>query len=350
MMELLRPWMLPGPAAFVARMCSLADRHKVVVLHAPFASASVAEALRHHIGREGRYSVIPVNLDAQEPFESSLAASAGLATSSSLAALVTSPVLQYAAIVVFSRGPPDSGLASFARMIARQPLEERPILLVVSEDGGCVLEGHALEPVRDVFGPLDGAAYAAALPRGGRPLEARLVASVAIEVAAWDVVLLDRLTALPPEQAVRPDLHLAAWDNGETARWRGMAPTWEKGCLDDWGGEPTEHVLWIAANRPSALAKRVWRGQLAMLLPWIEQYRQAIIEQEKRNLRPDITRSGPDIESLDWGPLAFQLDRVPNVKRLAHAFREARNELAHGRPILWSHVRLCIDAARAWRR
>jgi hypothetical protein len=327
----------------------MAHRQKVAVLHAPFAGESVAEALRSHIASEGRYAVLSVGLSPQDQFEPSLAAIAGLATSASSATLVTSTNLQHAAIVVSIRGAPDRGLASFARMIARQPVEEGPILLVVSEDGGCVLENRALEPVRNVFGPLDGAAYAAALPRGRGPLEARLVASVAIEVAAWDVTLLDRLTALPSEQAVRPDLHVDAWDDGETAKWRGITPSWQEGCMDDWGGEPTEHALWIAANRPKALTKRVWRGQLAMLLPWIEQYRQTIIEQERRNLRPDA-RSGPDVESLDWGPLAYQLDRVAVMKRLAHAFREARNELAHGRPILWSHVKLCIEAAKAWRR
>jgi hypothetical protein len=59
-------------------------------------------------------------------------------------------------------------------------------------------------------------------------------------------------------------------------------------------------------------------------------------------------RSGPDLESLDWGPLAFQLDRVPAVKKLALVLREARNELAHGRPIVWGHIRMCMEAARAY--
>lgn len=349
MTEILRPWALPGPATFVARMCSLADRQKVAVLHAPFAAEAVAEALEGHIAREGRYGVLRVQQCPQEQFQHSLATNIGLSSGLSSAAFATSTALRHSAIVVCWRGGPDRSLASFSRVVAQQPPGEGPILLVVSEDGGCVLEGHSLEPVRDVFGPLDGAAYAAALPRGSRPLEARLVYSVAIEVAAWDVALLDRLTALPPEQAVRPDLYINAWDYGELGRWRGLSPTWETGCVDYWGGERTEHALWVAANRPNALAKRVWRGQLAMLLPWIEQYRQAIIEHEKRNLRPD-NRSGPDVESLDWGPLAYQLDRIPVMKRLAQAFREARNELAHGRPILWSHIRICIDSARAWRR
>ena len=286
----------------------------------------------------------------ETPFDVVLAVGAGIDSElrASTASLATSPMLQNTAIVVRSRGAADQALATFVRMICQQPEGEGPILLVVSEDGGCLLDGHAVEPVRNVFSPLDGAAYAAAMPRTLRPLEARLVASVAIEVAAWDVDLLDRLTALPPQQAVRPDRHVDSWDDGQTSRWRGLPAVWENGCIDDWGGEPAEHALWLAANKPDALTKRVWRGQLPMLLPWIEQYRQMIIERERRALKPDLLRSGVDIESLDWGPLSVQLQRVPELKKLLPAFRFARNELAHGRPISWQVVRLCLDAARAY--
>ena len=233
-------------------------------------------------------------------------------------------------------------------MIRTQPPGEGPIVVVVSEDGLCIMDGCRVQQVRDAFGPLDSAAYAASLPSGLRPLEARLVASVAIEVAAWDVTLLDRLTALPPEQAVRPDLHVESWDNGGMTRWRGVPREWESGSVNEWGGEQVEHPLWLAANRPPGLSKRVWRGQLAMLLPWIEQNRQVIIERERRHLRIDAERSGPDLESLDWGPLAAQLDRVHAVRKVTQSLRAARNELAHGRPIAWEKIRQCIAEIRAY--
>jgi hypothetical protein len=345
MAGLLMPWTLPGPAAFVARVCGVADREKVAVLHAPFMGKAVAEALRCHLERDGLYSVQPLLLDAHNGFES-LAIQVGLGRASP-AALATSPMLEHSAIVVLNSGPADPDLAMFARMIRRQPPGQGPILLVVSEDGGCVLDGHAVAPVRDAFGPLDGAAYAATVPTGLRPLERRLVAAVAIEVAAWDVALVDRLMALQLVQAVRPDLYVESWDEDGTARWLGLARTWESGCVDEWGGEPAEHALWLAANRPEGLAKRVWRGQLAMLLPWIEQYRQMIIARERRHLRPD-PRSGTDVESLDWGPLSIQLHRVQTLNQLTTAFRFARNELAHGRPIKWDEIKRCIEAARAY--
>jgi hypothetical protein len=346
MAEMLQPWMLPSPAAFVARACGTADRQKVAVLHAPYDARGLAEAVHDHLMADGRYAPVRIDLDAGCTFEHRVSQEFAILRSSG--PLATSPELQNAAIVLLGRGPADSGLATFARLIRRQDPGEGPVLVVVSEDGGCRLDDQMIEPVREVFGPLDGAAYAAAMPRSPRPLESRLITSVAIEVAAWDVALLDRLTVLPPDQAARPDLYLAAWADPRMEAWRNRPVAWEAGSLEDWGGEPAEHALWLAANRRPALTKRVWRGQLAMLLPWIEQHRQAIIERERKALRPDPQRSGPDVESLDWGPLAVQLERVPELRRLLPAFREARNELAHGRPISWGQIRTCLDSARAY--
>lgn len=343
----VRPWTLPGPAALVARVCATADRHKAAVLHAPFDAAALADALQDHLARQGTFTVCRLDLIGTLPFEVQLAGVAHVGCTNP-AALATSPTLDQTALVVRTRGGALAGLATFARMIRRQPPGEGPILIVVSEDGACALEGCSVEPVRNAFGPLDGAAYAATLPTGLRPFEARLVASVAIEVAAWNVVLLERLMALPPEQAIRPDRHVCSWDDGDMARWKGVTLAWANGSVDEWGGEQMEHPLWLAANRPEGLSKRVWRGQLAILLPWIEQNRQLIIARERRYLRVDKVRSGPDLESLDWGPLAFQLSRVPAVRSLAQTLREARNELAHGRPITCDHVRRCIAAARAY--
>ncbi|HEY5071766.1 MAG TPA: hypothetical protein VII63_07010 [Caulobacteraceae bacterium] len=290
------------------------------------------------------YSVIRLDQRTGEPFSSALSAEAGVRASGP-ASLATSPALAHAALVILCCGPVEADLATFARLVRRQPSGEGPILVVVSEDGAFRMDDCCTENVRDVFGPLDGAAYAAAMPRAARPLEGRLVASVAIEVAAWDVSLLDLLTVLPIERAVRPDLCVESWDDGRKDGWRGVPLAWERGCLDSWGGEDAEHALWLAANKPAVLTKRVWRGQLTMMLPWIERQRLSIIEQERRTLRPDPIRSGPDVESLDWGPLSAQLERVPNLKRLLEVFREGRNELAHGRPLTWAQINACLVAA-----
>ncbi len=340
-----KPWTLPGPRSFVTRVCGVTARQKVTVLHAPHSTEGLSEAIHDHLVNDLDYAVIRLDQRAGESFSDSLSAEASLPPSGP-ASLATSPALAHVALLTLCRGPAHVELATFARLIRRQSSGTGPILIVISEDGAAGIDDCQVEKVRDLFSPLDGAAYAAALPRSARPLEARLVASVAIEVAAWDVGLLDQLTVLPIEKAVRPDLHVQSWDDGRKTNWHGMPLAWERACLDGWGGEDAEHALWLAANKPASLTKRVWRGQLTMLLPWIERQRLNLIERERRSLRPDPFRSGPDIESLDWGPLSVQLERARDLRGFLEVFREARNELAHGRPITWAQVKACMDAAR----
>lgn len=339
--------MLPGPAAFVARVCGAIGRDRFNLLHAPFNALALADALEQHLEERG-YGCVRVDLQDGAAFGPALADQVGLADASP-AALATARALADAAVLVRLRGRAPEDLVTFARLVRRPSQTAGASLVIISEDGDCRLEGHRAERVRGAFAPLDSAAYAASMPRHPRPLEARLCASIAIEVAAWDVELLDLLGALPIDQAVRPDLHVDNWDDGRCQRWRAAPLEWEHGCLDDWGGEPTEHPLWLASNRPEALKKRVWQGQLAALLPWIEQHRLRLVEREGKRLRPDPDRSGPDIESLDWGPLVVQLhSATAEVRRLLQTFRAARNELAHARPLTWGQVKACIDAAAAY--
>ena len=206
--------------------------------------------------------------------------------------------------------------------------------------------GFEAQAVRGAFDALDGLAYAAALPRRSRPLEGRLALSIAVEIAGWDVALLDRLATLPFETGLRPDRCVPAWDDGRVARWRGRPAAWAEGSLDDWEGQPLAHPAWMAGNNLAALSKRVWRGQLAVLMPWIERHRLWIIERPGPRLRPDVERSGMDVEMLDRGPLISQMTTVkPALAQSLHASRVVRNELAHRRPIEWAHLRPCLSKA-----
>jgi len=50
---------------------------------------------------------------------------------------------------------------------------------------------------------------------------------------------------------------------------------------------------------------------------------------------------GDDVDSLDWGPVCWQLGRAGVDRRALdaiHAGRKIRNDLAHGRPVDWSAI------------
>src|SRR5262245_50908653 len=102
MPEALKPWMLPGPAAFVARVCGVAHRRKVAVLHAPFDSEGLMYAIRDHLALEGRASPRILDLPADGSFEVRLGEEVGFDGPSRLSAasLATSPMLDTAAVLV----------------------------------------------------------------------------------------------------------------------------------------------------------------------------------------------------------------------------------------------------------
>lgn len=336
-------WSLPGPSAAVGRIITTVLRDRALVVHSPRGGPALHQALQARIYHASRN---PIAIDADRPtaFRAALCACIGTSETMPVAVLAECEPLRGVVIILAATGALGADVQTFARIAACLQDDLAPCLLVVSGDVQGRLDDAEPHELRDVVGPLDSAAYAAWLPRSGRPLFEQIVASVAIEVAAWDVELLDLLTALPPSQAVRPDLHVASWSGGRPAAWHGLALRWELGCLDRWGGVDVEHPAWLAANHPRQLQKRVWRGQLAALLPWIEDHRMRLIDRHQRMLQP----SGPgnDIALLDWGPLVLQIRaRDEQQSKVLSLFRTARNELAHGRPLGWEHIRACIEGS-----
>jgi hypothetical protein len=194
---------------------------------------------------------------------------------------------------------------------------------------------------RGILGPHDGIGFAAGAGRGIHTFEHRLKTNVAVEVGAWDLDIIERILSMPTHRATRPDAHLNAWSDRRADAWRDDRPSWTAGSLDEWGGEACVHPLYLAANKPTLLTKRVWRGQVAVLFPWLEEFRQAVIRTYRRHLRPDDLSYGGDVDSLDWGPVCWQLGRA-GIDRWAldaiHAGRKIRNDLAHGRPVDWSAI------------
>ena len=222
--------------------------------------------------------------------------------------------------------------------------------MIVLGDGRLAgVGGKPPREVRGVLGPLDCAASLATRSIELGPFEQRLVASVAIETAGWDIEVLARLATLPIPSAVRPDRAVELWADGRLTEWKDSKAEWVLGSLDEWGGTRCEHPLWLAANLPRGLTKRVWQGQVAVLLPWIENRRLEVIARFRQYLRPDPVRCGPDLESLDWGPIGHQLKRqVGGHLDVIDSHRLARNELAHGRPLGWTDIAQCLASARRW--
>ena len=343
-------WTLPGPSRLVGELCDALYQDRVVSVRAPVGRAELAVAIELKLNDDGQYRVLAARPSRGEGVLDAVADAAGVRRGAP-AALVTAPELSECAIVVElpTGHPTEPSLLDFARLTARSSSQGEPVIVVLGDGRLPAVGSKPPREVRGVLGPLDCAASLSGQPVGLDPFEHRLMASVAMETAGWDLGILERLASLPIASAVRPDRFVDAWGDDRVAAWVGTNPEWATGSLDEWGGVPCEHPLWLAANRPEQLAKRVWRGQVAVLLPWIETRRLEIIARFGRRLRPDQVRCGPDIESLDWGPLSHQLNgQIGWLVDLIETHRIARNELAHGRPLTWAQVTQCLAGARRW--
>ncbi len=343
-------WALPGPARFVAGLCDALYKERVAAVRAPVGRDELAVALESRLNDDGQVHVISLRPETGVAILDAIADAAGVRRGSA-ASLVTAPDLADRAIIVVLElhQRPEPPLLEFARLASRSARLGEPLVVILG--GGTLpgISGKAAMEIRGVVGPLDSAASLALQPTALGAFEHRLVASTAIETAGWDIETLGRLASLPIASAVRPDLFTQAWADERKGAWTGVKADWAAGCTDQWGGVPCEHPQWLAANRPDLLTKRVWRGQVAVLLPWIETRRLEIIARYGGRLRPDPVRCGPDIESLDWGPLGYQLNREASwLVNLVETHRTARNELAHGRPLTWTHITQCLTGARRW--
>ena len=341
-------WELPGPARLLGALCDRLYRERALVLRAPTAPAALADAVERRLNDDGQVRVLTVALDPARPALAQVAAAAG-ARGGGAAALVTDPALRHCAIVVTGAIAADGGLADAVRLALHAGDAASPLIVIVGDGSLRAVGAAPVQDIRGAVGPLDSAARLASLLIGMAPFERRLVAAVVAEVATWDVDLLDRLASLPIADAVRPDRCVDRWRDDRLSAWAGRPADWAAGSLDEWSGEAGRHPLWLAANRPEALVKQVWRGQVAVLLPWIETRRLEIVAAFHQLLRPDPERSGPRVEALDWGPLRVQLGGQERwFLALVEEFRDARNELAHGRPLDWPRIGRCLIAGRRW--
>jgi hypothetical protein len=261
----------------------------------------------------------------------------------SLAALAVNDDCQSSVFLVHlndSRHVPD--LQNFVRAGRLKANSEAAVVVAAYSE---ILAGPADEhwdslDTVGLVGPLDGMAFAAVHATDADSLPARIKAAVAVEVGAWDLNLTELLLGLPLREAVRPDLHPEQWTdpaNIEVVQH-----------LDSWCGESARHAAWMVHNDANGLAKRVWRGQLGVLFPWIEERRREVISRYRRFLKVTDKTMG-DVDLFDWGPILIQLGNSPKgCPPAVRAAREIRNELAHGRPVTWPQIAACIESFRSW--
>jgi hypothetical protein len=246
-------------------------------------------------------------------------------------------------------------IKSFSASAARLNERDRPVLVSVLR----LAQIHPL-PLSETaltvrwwwgrVGPLDTQVLVDdAMPPGRVIADLEVVA----EIAAFDLNLAREL-AVRYSGEVRRDLAAALPDQAPSAMDiatealaqasateppSDLITAWDRGCVDWWGDGPVLHAGCIRDN-DGALAKRVWRGQVAAVLPFVELKRQALAYwawQRRHQLQDGWEQR--DIMSLEAGQLVELLRRHEPLRAkravwdMAKALKKARNDLAHLTPL-----------------
>jgi hypothetical protein len=202
--------------------------------------------------------------------------------------------------------------------------------------------------------------------------EARILSDVRtetiVEVARWDLALAERLAqdwSGDPEELpehLSPAAADAATPPPEVSERCGPAPAdallelWDRGRIDGWHDTVAPSALTLAAT-PHRLARVVWAAQARIVLPWIEQRREIL--QGRAVERMGRKRFHAALQNLFREPVTDNVVEISHLRRIidirtgdvpmrsaANWLYDARNELAHLRPLKLGELRELVTACR----
>ncbi len=161
--------------------------------------------------------------------------------------------------------------------------------------------------------------------RRSAPLAA-LATALAVELCGWRLDLAAELARARREDLLNPEGWLAARHGDD------RMPSCR---LDD--EEMACPLSLLEDGEVDALRRRIWRAQLLVLFPWIEERRQVVVTRHRRRLRVDERQRDlgvRDVDGLEFGAIAHQLKAIVGPHEAERMWRLARirNEIAHRRP------------------
>lgn len=277
-------------------------------------------------------------------------------TARTVSALADHPGLSGVTFIVDLEDAPPAGWCEFlrqhAQVIRTRPVFERSLFIVLvrlsasdlppSTDSCLVTRHHDPAPraheMRLLLALADDAGSDAELVESLRQ-------SIIVELAQSDPLCCAWLARRALGDLLAPQAILATLANerlwhqlpefddpgDETARRQGIT------CI--WGGRRSWHSAWLALrNLERELRRRLWRAQLSVLFPFIEEQRITLIETHPHLLRvPFATDFGviAHRHDLEIGHIAHLLrqrsrEAGRSIADTASWLAEARNRLAHG--------------------
>jgi hypothetical protein len=176
------------------------------------------------------------------------------------------------------------------------------------------------------------------------PVQRRLSLSLVAGAALWDPLTSERLAREPTGVLVDPRPVLK-----DIARERGWEPgdeavlSWHRGMSDCYEGRVHAHsALLSLSDDTNELNSRIWRAEVSVMLPYIEEQRRDMLSRFGRLLKvPFTTRFGEVITDpfdLELPHIARQIGGPGGgvdfrTRRRVQRMADVRNKLAHLEPL-----------------
>jgi hypothetical protein len=186
---------------------------------------------------------------------------------------------------------------------------------------------------------------ASRIPEGGSMLELDLRSALVTTLGAWDPELCEALAPLSLDQLIEPGPFLNEFALFRKWKMQESPPAeraWALGLSQTFHGRRTPHTCITAELIGTAyLRELIWRAEIGVLMPYIEEQRQLILQKHIRLLKTGFsTRFGnwiEDIYDLEIGLIAHQLAARASIptgelKRITD-LKDARNNLSHLEPV-----------------
>jgi len=342
-------WRLPGPLSVLTEVrTALLSGESLVLRMPPWAPDPVPPLQSMLPGNREVHDITSVALDGQLPSERLLCKLIGVRDDDGLGNCGH----RHAEPVITIRPAIGGPLDCWARLLrrhyhaTRQAAGAARLLLVVDASESLDTRETGAAPLidwKDAVRRLDMHLYAAQLltNRSMSLLERELCTTMTREIAAWCPDVAEQMAEAGPQQSFQPIPILRCL--AEQRQWTETTPaSWSHGTLNYQYGIGVLHAALAAARGDvREIDRRLWRAQLEVLFPILEQLRAQLALRYSGQLRAivdDAPEPAPS-DPLEWdiGPLAHRLVTAPNVRgahrRLAAAMRDLRRPLAHLRPV-----------------
>ena len=180
--------------------------------------------------------------------------------------------------------------------------------------------------------------------RNMNEFERALTVQAISDIALWDFEIADAMIEANLKDVVEPFDLLR--NINEKRKWNGAPPCWENGQTMKYMGNQLESSVLLVSRQTKTpdIFIRLWRSQVRVLLPLIEEQRRNLISLLRKHLTvPFKYNYGSDqytineLEDLELGHIWHQTKDIKEIdidlKECLNDLREIRNKLAHFKPL-----------------